>query len=301
MPAGRSADPTEQRRLVGIGRARERNHSMTCSVAWLDAGPAFDGAIDWVMEHEVEGAPFLCIGRVREGYLVRSPGIADFFFDEAGQSVRVRPLPAVSAALVGEVLERQILPGLHQLAGSPALHASAVSSPGGTIAFVGPSGAGKSTLAALLSSTWPLVADDFLPLQNGPDHVLALPSAGWVRLGEASRAGLGAEGVPSWGKTAVVRPSDSEPRPLVRIYALDTASEDVTIEPMSRREGFMALASQLHRIDPKDAGLLGAEVGFVEEVLARTRVMRLRYPRRFDVAAEVLEAIRRNLEAPARP
>src|SRR5262245_23638326 len=100
----------------------------------------------WLVSHQWAGVPYLSVARTKTGYLVRSHEFADFLVSEDGSTIDVFPLQQVSEAQLSEVLEQQILPGIHQLAGCPAVHASAISTPDGTIAFLGPSGSGKSTI-----------------------------------------------------------------------------------------------------------------------------------------------------------
>ena len=60
--------------------------------------------------------------------------------------------------------------------GFEALHASAVSTPSGTLAFVGSSGSGKTTLAAeLVARGYPLFCDDVLALSRRAGQVLGHP------------------------------------------------------------------------------------------------------------------------------
>ncbi|MBL8742222.1 MAG: hypothetical protein JNK04_14035, partial [Myxococcales bacterium] len=114
--------------------------------------PALEsGPVDWLIVHEREGQPFVSVGRVSHGYLVRSHGLADFLVSADGSTVSVAPEAGVDRGEVEDAFEQQVLPGIHQLAGCPALHASAVACDEGIVAFTGPSFAGKSTMAALLS------------------------------------------------------------------------------------------------------------------------------------------------------
>lgn len=271
------------------------------ALVWVEQAPEQAEPAEWIVTHEWEGAPFLCVGRVGSRYLLRAPGLADYWMTEDGRSVDVVASPESSRAHVQEVYEQLIVPGIDQLAGTPAIHASAVAHPHGTLAFLGPSGAGKSTLAGLLSRRWSLVADDYLPLALQDTTVLALPSSTWVRVREPALREVGGAGTLRAGKLAVERPSAAEPRPLARIYALEVGDEGVLIEPCSRRDGMVLLASQLHRLDTKDPTLLGAELTFVEAVATRVPMRRLRYPRSFDVMAAVEAAIDQDLKPEETP
>lgn len=265
---------------------------------WVTGAPV-ETPVEWLIVHELEAQPFLSVGRVRQGYLLRAHHIADFIVTEDGRAVTVTPAPDVGPEVVNEAFERQVLPGIHQLLGAPALHASAVATEQGTIAFVGGSGAGKSTLAAYLSKRWALVADDYLPLAIDGATVIATSSSVWVRVHDASTLGAGHDvkppiGSSSAGKSMVTLPSDSSPRSLRAIYAIGSGPS-IELTSMSQREGYMALAAQLHRIDPSSAALLEAELDFLQGLVERVPVKRLVYPRRFDVFAEVQSALAADL------
>jgi len=259
-------------------------------------------SVDWLIVHEREGQPFVSVGRVANGYLVRSHGLADFFLSEDGSAVTVAAAEGVDRREVEDAFEQQVLPGIHQLAGCPALHASAVACDAGIIAFTGPSLAGKSTLAALLSrgdaatvKAWKLVSDDHLPLMVTGDHVLAFPSSGWVRLREATLDGIKETGTWRGGKVAVDRPHEAEPKRLRRVYVIGEPAEAVTITPVSKRDGALTVASQLFRLDHRSAVLLTSELDFVESVSARVPMRLLRYPRDFDGVAAVEQRILEDL------
>lgn len=256
-----------------------------------------DGDVEWILSCEWPGAPSFSVGRVPTGYLLRCQGSADFFVSEDGRDVSVVPLRGVNRTTVTHILEQQILPGVHQLAGAPALHASAVATPHGTVAFVGPSGAGKSTMAAMLSKHWRLVADDYLPLRVEGNTVVAHPSSAWVRLRDETFDRLGEPGTFRGGKTSVERQSESQPGALCCIYALGPASDAVGFRAVTRRDAIVVLASQLHRIDPSSRALLGAELEFIDAVTSRVPVRRLDYPRDFETFDEVEAAIIADLSA----
>lgn len=257
-----------------------------------DEGAQRERPIDWLITDEWDGVPYLSVGRAAEGYVLRSHGLGDFWVTEDGSRVEVVPNAETPRAQLTEVLEQQVLPVVFQLSGAPALHASAVSTENGVIGFVGPSGAGKSTIAAVLSRRWHLVADDYLPMKLEADRVLAVPSSAWVRLREAAVNQLGERGFPRAGKTAVLREAEREPGNLVRIYALGSRDADaISIEPMSGKDAYLALASQLHRMSPNDPSLLAAELDFLDAVIARVPIRRLAYPRSFEAFAEVERAV----------
>ena len=251
-------------------------------------------AVDWLMVHDREGEAFVSVGRTAGGYLVRSHGVADFLVSPDGSTVRVAPVAGVDRREVEDAFEQQVLPGIHQIAGSPAIHASAVSCEAGIVCFTGPSFAGKSTIAALLSGAdagtvkrWKLVSDDHLPLMVTGDQVLAWPSSGWVRLRAASADGIHEQGTLRGGKIAVDRAPEAEPRRLQRVYVIGAPTDAVMMTSISKRDAALAVAGQLFRLDHTSPLLLTNELDFVEAVSARVPARTLRYPRDFDVARAV--------------
>jgi hypothetical protein len=112
------------------------------------------------------------------------------------------------------------------------LHASAVRTPRGAIAFLGESGQGKSTLARFLAETVPgcvRLADDILPVRMGAVGIEALPRFPQLKLGRADQV------------------SDAEPEgvPLRVACVLDPVSGEggggVTLEALDPLQASLAL------------------------------------------------------------
>ncbi|MFO0555103.1 MAG: hypothetical protein U0271_42390 [Polyangiaceae bacterium] len=245
----------------------------------------------------LEGQPALVVRRGTSSYQVSSD-VAGFDISADGSAVRVSALPEVRAR-AATILEHRVLRMVYQLRGAPSLHASALSTERGVIAFFGPSGAGKSTLAALASTgspSWPLVADDYLVIELAADAAMVTPTAAAARV-RGDVPDLAGEAPPTEddelaGKRRVVLPIEREARPLRALYAIDaTDSAEITIEPMRRGEATLAIAASLHRLDPFDPQLLRAELAFIGDLTARVPVRRLRYPRTRDGARAARAAL----------
>lgn len=85
----------------------------------------------------------------------------------------------VEIGLLGPVLSLW----LEHWRATPALHASAVATEDGAVAFLASTHGGKSVLAAALACAgYPLVSDDILPLLTGGSTVLAVPGYPQMRL-----------------------------------------------------------------------------------------------------------------------
>lgn len=251
----------------------------------------------WLIEYDFENVVFLAVARVDGGYFVRSDKIADFLVPGGGEPAIGVLWPGVSEAEGLVAFRQQVRPTMYQLAGACALHASAVTTPLGTLAFVGPSGAGKSTLAALLArGDWRLLSDDYVPLEREGPLVFAHPTSSRVRLRPATAEQLDEPGSWHWGKWAVDRPSQSDPSRLIGVYDIGEPGDVVTIQKLRGHDAVGCLAKNLHRMDPHDQELLRAELDHVLAVSQRVPVRRLVYPRRFDIGDELQAALRADLE-----
>lgn len=158
-------------------------------------------------------------------------------------------------------------------AGWLPLHASAIETPEGVIAFLGPNSVGKSALAVALSALGATpVADDTLPVEA------TLPPRAWpglpsVRVRDDVREALhlAAEGLPTHeGKTALLQPQDRlprTPRPLAGIYLL-APNEDLSRKALVQRTPYSpALAAAAVLAHVRAAGMLGR--GAVAPLLQR--------------------------------
>lgn len=117
---------------------------------------------------------------------------------------------------------------LHQR-GIVPLHANAIDTGTGAIAFLGPSGAGKSTLAAAFHDQgFPILSDDVCALARLADHYFAMPGVPRLRLWRDAleNSGRNADGcervLDSADKFTVPtdRASDQQPRLLRAIFVL---------------------------------------------------------------------------------
>lgn len=248
----------------------------------------------WLVEYDVDGVVFLSVARTTDGYFVRSHQVADFAVSRKGTVGHLAP--GVSEAEGTIAFRQQVLPTTFQLSGACALHASAVTTPLGTVAFVGPSGAGKSTLAALLAGTdWRLLSDDYVPLERDGQLIYAHPTSSRVRLREATAERLNEPGAWHWGKWAVDRPGQADPSRLVAVFDISEPGP-IEIRPLRGRDAVACLATNLLRLDPHDPDLLRAELDYVLSVVACIEVKKLLYPRDFSVVEPLRSRIWAELE-----
>ncbi len=199
---------------------------------------------------------------------------------------------AVALDLIGVVL-----PYAFHHDGAWCMHASAVQTAGGVIAFVAPRGTGKSTLAAAcLQSGCALVADDVVVLRVEAGRVTVTSSGVPLRLREATARAVGvhADDADGWGKVRVTGVQADDRLPLAAVYLLSAvpASADVARVPRSARAAAFALLT-----NGKITGLLAGHAAGVAldrcvALAGMTHVYDLAVPRDLDHVSEVVRSLR---------
>jgi hypothetical protein len=141
------------------------------------------------------GGSVVAYGTILDGqHWIDMPGVARFRFGRRSRSVMARPHPAAGPGLVEDAYRRTVLPLALQVQGTEVLHASAVRSPRGVVAFCAESGTGKSTLAAALGERgYPLWADDAIAVDTSNIPVMTVRLPFRLRLRPASAAFFGGE------------------------------------------------------------------------------------------------------------
>lgn len=136
----------------------------------------------WVTHWALPGGrPWLRVGAGEDTIALRFPRLADFAI--TGRDTICYARPKTPRATIRHLWLDQVLPLLLSKHSRIVLHASAVSTPRGAVAFLAGPGAGKSTLAAGLGRLgWPLIADDALLVEPREGRLLAVPSYPGVRL-----------------------------------------------------------------------------------------------------------------------
>lgn len=158
-------------------------------IAFPDLAAGGEGDVRWRVTREVSLAPMIdaaelgrdviyddvaaTLHRHRDGVRIVVDDTGSFDIAADGR-IRVQPLPTASEAFVrAHILGRVLATALHNDGWLP-LHASAVLTREGVVAFLGPKGLGKSTLAtAMVDAGAKLVTDDTLPVEP------TLPPRAW--------------------------------------------------------------------------------------------------------------------------
>ncbi len=195
-----------------------------------------------------------------------------------------------------------VIPRALFLAGVEALHATAVASERGVLAFLGPSGSGKSTIAGALGGRGlPLVSDDCLGLVATGDGIVAIAGYPGLRLQrEAIGAVLpGAVTRPLDGTTDKHRVGDAVPfvgeeQPLNAVYLLtshDRRGSRVHFEALEPADAAMTLVASAFRLGLEPAQRLEQQLAILARVAERVPVRRCIFPRGLDVVHRVATAI----------
>jgi hypothetical protein len=193
---------------------------------------------------------------------------------------------------------------LHQR-GLLVLHASAVLTDAGVVAFLGHSGWGKSTMAGALGKLgYPLFSDDVVPVSLSNGLPIALPSYPFLKLGKDSGAKLGYE----TGESATVLPEDGRLQiavrgvdpdasvPLARLYVLGEG-ERPEIELLKPQESAPELIRHSYAAPCLGVPALGAfHLKSCAALVGKVPIYRLRRPRRLELLQDLAEMVQRDFQ-----
>ena len=191
------------------------------------------------------------------------------------------------------------------LQGEETLHATVVQYKGRGIGLLGDSGAGKSTLAAhLLGLGADLVTDDMLRITETDGALFAEPGQPRLKLMKeaAERHFRGAADRGRWNPVSEKYLFDTHdltsPRERQRLDLLvwlapphEAQPDAIHIKRVNGLELFRVLAGSTMNAKLQTPERLTRQLRFTEWVGARLPVYELRYPRRHDVFAAVVETI----------
>jgi hypothetical protein len=242
-------------------------------------------------------------------FLLRLPGIATYYVHD-GVEIVVHPDAGAPELDVRSYLMGNLFAVLCHQRGLLPLHASAIATPQGAVAFLGASGAGKSSIAAFLARRGHrILADDICLIDPAaPRDRRVLPMAPWLKLWSAT---LDAMGESSQGLSRIF--SDDEkyryvlqhheaPTPLAELIVLERA-EDQTEDRAEASFEPLAPVHALHAVlDLTYQSWLVRETGRTDRYFLRcgqaldgVRVTRMRRPWGFAAMDATLEALEAHL------
>lgn len=136
-------------------------------------------SISSIQEWKTDDGKIIAQGYSAGGQLwLHWPDYATFRFNASEETVLVYPNPQAKQSQITELFNRSVYPLILQSRGTEVLHASAVMTSKGIIAFCADAGTGKSTLASGLSSRgYPMWGDDavVLSIDESYVHTFILP------------------------------------------------------------------------------------------------------------------------------
>jgi hypothetical protein len=176
------------------------------------------------------------------------PGIASFRFGSCGEEATVVPepgTPPVSREIIEDTYQRAVLPMALHAHGDEVIHASAVLTEDGVVAFCGQSRSGKSTVAYGLHRRGCRVwADDTLVFDASAEIIQAIPYPHRLRIrAEAAEyfdlRELRRRDTSSWTK---LEQAQAEPAPLACVFLLERDEQASTPVETVRLTPAQALA-----------------------------------------------------------
>lgn len=299
----RSEVPLPFPRLVKEGR-----HPATWNVTWGDVRQrAAQPTVVWPDEawadtdrSPPDAASFRWL-RDADGTWLWVAGVATVHVSRDVRYIRVFPDADTDERVVGLLLGGPVTTFVMRELGQVLLHASAVTTSRGAIAFLGPKGRGKSTMAAaFLMRGAALLTDDILLLQVRDDGVYGVPGPPVMKVWDATAEntlGLLPDSLPSLAPTVDKKllsldgryDTAIEPARLVALYLLDrydmtdgSASADPSISSLQLR-GAQALGVVLAHAQGSVISLATAQ-GYMPTLVRlvnQAPVRLLRYPNGF--------------------
>ena len=276
-----------------------------CRIERLTSPPARSAEI-WTHPSRTRNrSPNLFLARGEGGFLLGFPHLADFQISKEGDRIGAWPAPETSEETLHHLLLNQVLPRVLAHRGRLVLHAGAVCAENRAIAFVGPTGSGKSTLTASFHAAGhKLLSDDGLVLNSIVGGITVLPTYPSLRLWPGSVAGLFVEPptlapMAHYSTKRRVRLDEDEtighPVPLAAVFVLAPTSKTgvLTISPtrLSPKDACMALIENSFQLDVTDTRRVAGVLSEAAKVAQQVPVIRLAYPRRFELLPSVRAAI----------
>jgi hypothetical protein len=272
--------------------------------------------IDWFHHWQLPSEEiWLSFAKLGCDYLLRFPGLGDFFLSHESREIRCHPASRTPKRTIVHLLLDQVIPLFLNKWGRLVLHGSAVCGPSGAIAFVGVTGAGKSTLtASFVNHGFPLLTDDCLLLEENAGQLLVIPSYPGLRLWDDTISATLNRVKPARCRVAHytskkrIGSRNSEfrfcvkPAPLKRMYILANLEETehatkISIDPISPRDAIVELVKYAFKLDISDREMLRGEFECFARIVPLQLFYHLSVPRDLSRLPAIQEAILKDLES----
>jgi hypothetical protein len=245
--------------------------------------------------------------RLGDNYLLRFPDLADFDVSADGTEVVAHPAENVDEATVEHLYINQLVPLALSRQGRPAFHASAVTVPGGVVAFLGKSGMGKSTLAASFALNDSLfLTDDSLIVEERNSGYIARPSHPSIRLWEDSvealvSADISKAGPISYSSKARLLAGEAlahseESQVLLAAFLLSAEDvTDVSIASLDGLDRYKAWLDNSFLLDIEDRELLAQHFDWTHRISGTVPTFSLDYPRDYGMLPQIRTAVQHHV------
>ena len=231
-------------------------------------------------------------GRSRGGeHWMYLPGFATFYFRTGSNVVEARAPRSVEPEALADAFRRLVLPMAVQAFGREVLHASAVRTSEGVVAFCARSGSGKSTLAYALHlrghSVW---ADDAVQWDLGDEAVVTTALPFTLRLRPASVAYFAGTGASSAASSAQPPATDAERLAALVVLDPDPAPATV-IRELEGIDKFNAIFPHAYCFDQRDDARRRRMLERYLGLAAKASVFALEFPRRVEEIPSIVSIL----------
>jgi hypothetical protein len=225
------------------------------------------------------------------------------FVQEAGRwEVEAFPDPGVGSDRLHEIFFHNVAPLVLQRHAWDCLHASAVLTPGGVVAFCGPSGRGKSTLARAWCERGAVpYGDDAVPFLARRGTVMAarIPQRLRLRGPAASRFREGGQANGKGHDPELASDMESTLRPLRCVYWLEPMSAlaqhpTAAITPIPVIESFRLLLGEAHCVSLRDPACNRKMMHNYLSLVRLSRTFRLSFAAGLDLLPSLLDRLERH-------
>ena len=242
------------------------------------------------------GGAVVAYGAILDGqHWIEVPGVARFRFGQSSHRVIAQPHPAAGQGLVEDAYLRAVLPLALQVQGMELLHASAVCSPRGVVAFCAESGTGKSTLAAGLGERgyrpW---ADDALAVDTSSMPVTSVRLPFRLRLRPASTAFFGGERFSMVTRVEAPRGNAVERVPVAALCLLrrtDDVTGPVSAERLCASAALSAVLAHAYCFSLRDPDRKRSMIRHFVRLATRVPIFEVRIESRLERLPNVLDGM----------
>ncbi len=245
--------------------------------------------------------------RLKDSYLIRVSGQADFVINLARLLVRCHPVPDAFGTDCESLYRNTILPLIANYLGELHLHASAIVAFDKAFAFSGVSGTGKSTIATVLArGGHPYLTDDALPLEKQGSGYQACPGHSEIRLCNDSLSAVDLNhdmslvrrsGIKTAVKENPLVPHQATPVPLGAIHFLgDGSSPELAISRLAPAVAATRLLEHSFVLDVENRDRLQAHFERLARLAEFVPCFALDYPRCFAQMPLVIPKLVSHLE-----